>query len=173
MALRSRSTRFEGRPPGFSEGEANHAFRFPAVQADKIRACDDLKYGCVNPRYAERTPPTLPTWGHIGEIRLRISDADRPWSFLKTDRESAYKNRPLSADSSKLCLITLRNPKDGIWYGFWHRALLFGAPAAVLRYNAFSRIVAALANKIFGLLAVNYFDDIGRLMPSSIEKMGF
>ena len=48
-------------------------------------------------------------------------------------------------------MIALPNQADGLWYGFWPRALLFGASAAVLRYNAFSRIVAILANKIFGL----------------------
>ena len=58
-----------GTPPGFTNGQVGHAFRFPTVQADKIRAGDDLKYGCVNPRYAGRTPITLPTWDHIGEMR--------------------------------------------------------------------------------------------------------
>ena len=41
-----------------------------------------------------------------------------------------------------------------------------------MRYNAFSRKVAILANKIFGLPIVNYFGDLGCLRPISIEKMG-
>ena len=41
-----------------------------------------------------------------------------------------------------------------------------------MHYNAFSRIVAIFANKIFGLPIVNYFDDLGCLLPASIEKMG-
>ena len=115
---------------------------------------------------------SLPTWGHIGEMCLKIADARKPWPFFKTDRESAYENLPLAPDSAKLCLVTLRNPADGIRYGFWPRALLFGASAAVLHYNAFSRIVAILANKIFGAPIVNYFDDLGFLLPTSIGMIG-
>ena len=117
----------DGTPPGFTMGQVDHAFRFPVLQAGKIRACDNLKYGCVNPRYAERTPISLPTWDHIGEMCLKIADAEKSWSFSKTDRESAYKNLPPTPDSARLCLIALRNPRGGLWYGFWRRALLFGA----------------------------------------------
>ena len=81
-----------GPPHGFDEGEVGRAFRPPVVQADKIRACDDLKYGFSNPRYGGRTPISLPTWGHIGEMRPRMADADRGWPFFTTYREDANKN---------------------------------------------------------------------------------
>ena len=115
-----------GTPPGYRDGQVNHAFLFPVAQADKIRACDDLKYGCVNPRYAERAPVSHPTSDHIGGMCLEIADTDKSWSFFKTDSESAYKNHSLTPDSAKMRLITFRNPADGLWYGFWPRALLFG-----------------------------------------------
>ena len=67
----------EGLPPGFSFGEVGNAFRFPVAQADKIRACENLKYECANPFYGGRKPIRLPTWGRIGEMCLRIADADR------------------------------------------------------------------------------------------------
>ena len=88
---------------------------------------------------------------------LKIADADKARPFFKTDHESDYKNFPLAPDSAKLCLITLRNPADGLWYGFWPRALLFGASSAVLHYDAFSRIAAVLASKIFGFPIVGYW----------------
>ena len=69
-------------------------------------------------------------------------------------------------------MVTLRRPTDGRWYGFCPRTLLFGATAAVLHYNGFSRIVAVLANILFGLPVVNYFDDIGRILPTSISDEG-
>ena len=161
----------DGRPFGY-EGRVNNAFRFPVTQVDKIRACDDLKYGLVNPCCATRTPIKLPTWDHIGQMCLHCRDSDREWSFFKTDHAAAYKNLPLAPDSAKLCLVTLRNPEDGKWYGFWPRTLLFGAVAAVLHYNCFSRIIAILANRIFGLPMVNYFDDLGCLILSQISRSG-
>ena len=144
-----------GTPPGFNEGDVNHAVRSPEVQAGKIRDCDDLKYGCVNPHYGGRTPISLPTWGNIGEMRLRIADADRAWPFFNTDHESSYKNLPRTPESAELRLISLLNPSGGLWYGFWHRTLLLGSSAAILHYIAFPRIVAVMANKIFGLPVVN------------------
>ena len=103
---------------------------------------------------------------------LDCADADREWSFFEADHAAAYKNLPLTPDSAKLCLVTLRNPTDLKWYGFWPRTLLFGAVAAVLHYNCFSRIIAVLANRVFGLPMVNYFDDLGCLILSQISRAG-
>ena len=113
----------------------NAAFRFAVIQMGKIRACDDLKYGCgcVNVACATRTPISLPTWDHIGQICLYIAKTDQPWSFSKVDRKAAYKNLPLNPDQSAACIATLRNPSDGLWYGFRPLTLLFGAVAAALR----------------------------------------
>ena len=153
-------------------GSANNAFRSPVTQEDKIRACGDLEYGRVNPCCATRAPIKLPTWDHIGQMCLGCAGSDREWPFFKTDHAASYKNLPSAPDSAKLCLATLRNPTDGKWYGFWPRALLFGAVAAVLHYNCFSRIIAVLANRIFGLPMVNYFDDLGCLILSQISRTG-
>ena len=38
------------------------------------------------------------------------------------------------------------------------RTLLIGAVAALLRFNCYSQIIAALANLLLGLPVVNYFD---------------
>ena len=56
----------------------NAAFRFAVIQMDNVRACDDLKYGCVNLACATRTPITLPTWDHIGQICLDVAETDQP-----------------------------------------------------------------------------------------------
>ena len=52
------------------------------------------------------------------------------------------------------------------------RTLLFGAAASALRYNCFSRIMAALANRFLGLPVLNYFDDFGCPLPGSLCKGG-
>ena len=142
-------------------GDSNVTFRFAALQMDKVRACGDFKYGRVNLARTVRTPITLPTWDHIGQLCLGVLGSDVDWAFFKADHEAAYKNWPLSPDQANRCIAALRSPSDGLWYGFLHRTLLFGAAAAVLHYNCFSRIVAVLANLIFGLPLINYFGDFG------------
>ena len=118
-------------------------------------------------RADEHNPPT---WGHIGQICIDVADSNRPWSFFKVDHRAAYKNLSLNPDQADACIVTLRNPAGGLWYGFHPRALLFGSVAAVLRYNCFSRIVAILANLLLGLPTVNYFDDLGSQTPTSIPE---
>ena len=142
-------------------GGSNVAFRFAFLQMDKIRACGDFKYGRLNLACSIRTPITLPTWDHIGQLCLGVLDSDVGWAFFKADHEAAYKNPPLSPDQANRCIAALRSPVDGMQYGLLPRALLFGASAAVLHYNCFSRIVAVLANRIFGLPLINYFCDFG------------
>ena len=138
----------------------------------KIRACGDLKYGLVNPRCANRAPIKLPTWCHIGQMCLNCADTDREWPFFKADHASAYKNLPLAQDSTNLCIAALRSQTDSERYGFRPRALLFGAVAAVLHYNCFSRIIAILDNRLVGLPMVDYFDDMGCLILSQIPHAG-
>ena len=162
-----------GSPPGCKEGEANHAFRPPLLQTDKIHACDDPKYGRVDAFYGDRAPISLPTWGHIGEIRLRVADTERERPFSKTDHESAYKNLPLTPDSARLCLIEFSQSIWRITVRILATYPTFGASAAVLRCDAFSRIAEFRAREIFGFPVFNYFGDLGCLLPSSIERWGY
>ena len=157
-------------PYSWGAGRANAAFRFAVIQTDKVRACDDLKYGCANLACATRTPIALATWGHIGQICLDVADAGQPWSFFKADHKAAYKNLPLNPAQSDTCIATIRNPPDGLRCGFRPRSLPFGAVAAVLHYNCFSRFIAVLACQILGLPLVNYFDDLGSMSISSISE---
>ena len=150
----------------------NIAFRFAVAQMDKIRACDDFKYGCINVCCANRTPIKVPTWDHVGQLCLSFRHTDRPWSFFKADHKAAYKNLPLAPEDANGCIVALRSPVDHCWYGFLSRALLFGAVAAVLRYNCFSRIIAVLFCRFFGIPMINYFDDFGAPIPSALGKRG-
>ena len=70
---------------------------------------------------------------------------------MKADRKAAYKNLPRNPDQAQYFIVALRCPGDSQWYGFAPRALLFGAAAAVHHYNCFSRIVAVIINRLFGL----------------------
>ena len=80
--------------PELGGEETAAAFRFAVDQGGKIRACDDLKYSTTNQYCATKTPTKLPTWDHIGQMALEVNSTDRPWAFIKTDHEAAYKQSP-------------------------------------------------------------------------------
>ena len=84
--------------------------------------------------------------------------------MVKADRKAAYKQLPIDAADHALTVIALRFPKDNKRYGFVTRTLAFGAAAAVFRYNVFSRSASALANRVFGIPTVLFFDDFAALV---------
>ena len=151
---------------------ANVAFRFPVIQGSKIRACGDFKNGLINLCASDWNPITLPTWGHIGQIAAGLSFPPRDWSFTKADHKADYKNLPLNLDQSQFCIVALRSPGDAKWYGFAPRTLLFASSAAAHRYNCFSRVLAVIINRLFGLHIVNYFGDLGSTVPTSLSDDG-
>ena len=154
----------------FEKDRVNIAFRFGVDQADKLRACDDLKHNHVNLHCTVWTPIKLPTWDHISQMCLNIRTSERKWAFLKADHEAAYKQLPLEPSHANLALVALRNPVTSEWMAFPPKSLLFGAVAAVLHYNCFSRMVAVLFNLTFGIPLIGYFDDFGALIPYELSK---
>ena len=102
---------------------------------------------------------------------LDIKGDIREWSFFKADREAAYKQLPMGPVHHNLATVAIRNPDTGEWAAFPPKALLFGAVAAVLHYNCFSRILSALFNKIFGVPMIGYFGDFGALVPSKLAPL--
>ena len=160
----------DGSVATYDSGPVKIAFRFGGDQTDKLRACDDLKRNEVNRYCAAWTPIKLPTWGHIAQMRLDVRRTRRPWGFFKADREAAYKQLPLRPEHTKLAFVALRDPITSGWMAFPPKALLFGAASAFLRYNCFSRLLAVLANRIFGIPLIGYFDDFGALVPANVGR---
>ena len=154
----------------YSNNGAVIAFRFGVDQLDKIRSCDDLKYSTTNKYCTVWTPIKLPTWDHIGQMALEVKKTNKPWSFIKVDHEAAYKQLPLETSHTKYAMVTLRHPTLNTWFAFPPQTLLFGAEAAVTHYNCFSRVVAILINRIFGIPQVSYFDDLGAQTPSEMAQ---
>ena len=132
-------------------------------------ACDDLKYSKANELCAAKTPISLPTWDHIGQMTISVAPSARQWPFLKTDHTAAYKQLPLRPDNADLAVIALRGPVYGRWAAFRSRNLVFGSTAAALHYNCRSRCLAALISKTFGIPMLGYFDDYGAFAPSDLE----
>ena len=119
-----------------------------------------------------RNPIKLATWDHVAEMCRSVEPSDRDWHFAKSDQEAAYKQLPLDWDRANLAVVSLRPPADGRWYCFVRSTLLFGAVAAVIHYNVFSRIISELMFRIFGAQIISYFDDFGGTLPDSMEIEG-
>ena len=145
------------------------AFRFAVDQSDKLRACDDLKYSKTSEFCAVKTPISLPTWDHNGQMAINVAQSARPWSSLKTDHAAAYKLLPLRPGQARLAVIALRDPATDRRYAFRSRTLVFGSTAAVLHYNCLSRCLASLISKTFGIPMVGYSDDYGAFAPEDLE----
>ena len=154
------------------DSKLNIAFRFGVEQADKLRACDDLRYSMTNLACLVQTPIKLASWDHVAKMCKAIQGTQRDWHFFKADHEAAYKQLPIAWEQSKLAVVALRSPSDGRRYGFMSKTLMFGAVSAVIHYNIFSRILAELTCRIFGIPMISYFDDFGALLPASIAKSG-
>ena len=159
-----------GKVATFEKDRANIAFRFGVGQAGKLRACDDLKHNRVNLHCAAWNPIKLPTRGHISQMRLNIRTSERKWAFFKADHEAAYKKLPLEPPNAPLASVALRNPETSEWMALRPKALLFGAAAAVLRYNCFSRLLSVLSNLTFVIPLIGYFDDFGALIPYELSN---
>ena len=153
------------------KSKINPVFRFPVFQSDKVRAIDDLRRGLVNRFCVIDSLNVPPSWDRIAEIILPINGIDRNWDFIKGDHESAYKNLPLSPPRSRFCVITFKNHIDSKWYGFEAKTHIFGAVASVLHYNVFSRLIASLANRVFGIPILGYVDDFGAPVPGGVSEI--
>ena len=150
----------------------NPAFRFAVAQSAKVRACDDLKDSLTNRLCVISTPITLPGWDLIGAMRWFISHhSSAPWAFLKGDDTSAYKNPPMRVGDSLTAVITLWDGSAHCWQGFVPRTLIFGATASVLHYNTFSRLLANLINRLFGIPLLAFYDDLGSPMLFALGRI--
>ena len=131
---------------------------------NKLRARDDLRHNLVNLCTSVIAPITLPTWDHIAQLSKDCFRADAKCTFLKADRDSAYKQLPLDPDFAGPAVETPRDPTSSKRRAFFPRALLFGAVTAVLHYNCFARALAVIINLTLGIPALNYFGDFGALV---------
>ena len=152
--------------------QLNIAFRFGVQQPNKLRACDDLRYAMTNLACSVVAPIKLASWDHLAEMCRSIIPSQCDWHFFKADHEAAYKKLPIDWGESSLAVIALRNPADGRGYGFMSRTHMFGAISEVLHYNIFSRVVAELVCRTFGIPMLSYFDDFGALLPASLASRG-
>ena len=162
--------REDGRPAGLPAGQYNIAFRFGVEQAAKLRACDDLRHSLTNSACSVLTPIQLVSWDHLAQLCRRSCGKSRDWARAKAVHEASYKQLPLRPKDQAGAIIALRRPVAGKWFGFASRTLAFGATAAVLHYNVFSRLVTALVNRLSGIPLICFFDDFAALIPRLLSN---
>ena len=120
-------------------------------------------------------PIQLVSWDHLAQLCRRPCGKSRDWALLKADHEAAYEQLPLRPQDQSRAIIALKHPVTGKWFGFGSHTLVFGATAAVLHYNVFSRLINALANRLLGIPSIFFFDDFSALAPRLLanKAMGF
>ena len=113
----------------------------------ELRAVDDLQRSQANGAAAIQTLANLPTWGHFAAISRLFQDAGAAGclAMVEAGRRDAHEQLPVCAERKMLAVVTLRNPKSGKTSGPGARTRQFGATAAVLHYNAVSRVMATLS----------------------------
>ena len=161
-----------GRPADLPAGGYNVAFRLGVEQAEKLRACDDLKHGLANQACRVHTPIKLVSWDHLSQLCRTFAKGGRDWALFKADHEAAYNTLPLGPADQLYSIVALRHPTSGIWYGFRSRTLFFGSVAAVIHYNVFPRLITAIFNKTFGIPLICFFDDFAALLPRLLARKG-
>ena len=151
-----------GRPDGLRPKGYNVDFRLGVEQAAKLRARDDLKRSLANSARTILAPIQLVSWGHFPQLCRACFGSVIDWSLFKAYHEAAYKQLPLEPIDQARAVIAIRRPGSGKWFGLVSRTLVFGATAAVLRYNVFARLVTTLANRPMGS-RLSDFSAISRL----------
>lgn len=137
----------------------NFRFRFPISKRDKIRDTDHFKQAEINRLRCIPTPISRPSWDRIANMVSDLGHLVRRWDFGKRDHAHAYNNCPLGPIDSALAYIVLLNPPDRPWYAWRPSSLLSGPTAAVLHYNALSRLPSALVLHILAIPAVALYGD--------------
>ena len=153
-----------GFPAGFRHGFVNIAFRFGVEQAAKFRACDDSNHSLTNSACSAVTPIQMVAWDHISQLCRRCCKQGRDWALFKADREADYKLLSIAPKEQAYAAIAPRRPTVGKRFGFFSRTLMFGAAAAVLHYNVFSRLIPALVCRLLGIRLICFFDDFAGLL---------
>ena len=153
-----------------SNPKLNIAFRLGVDQGEKLRACGDLRYSRTNLSCVVETPIKLVRWGRLSELSNVVNNQAKDWSFFKADHEAAYKKLPLGYFHAKLAVAALRSPGDNQRYGFISRTMMFGAVAAVLHYNVFSRLLSELVSQLLGIPLLCFFDDFGSITQAELGE---
>ena len=148
----------------------NIAFRLVVEQGANLRAFDDLRRARTTLAFIVETPSELVICLHLAELSNLADKSDRGWDFFKDDNEASYKQLPTDASHSKLAAIALISPSDHRMYGLIIRTIVFGAVAAALRYNVFTRLLSEPFDQFFGNPLLVFFGDFCSIAAAEVSE---
>ena len=104
---------------------------------------------------------TLPAWGllHSDSI-LTASSSTKGWDFAKGRDTSDCKNFPPTPPDYCQEAIAVWNSDQKSRPALLPPTLLLCATASALRYIVFSRILASVCNRLFGIPLIDFHDDL-------------
>ena len=137
----------DGKPLLWSSKPYNVSFRFGVLQADKLRACDDLKHSMTNLTCTVETPIHLLTCDNIAQLSAMLTAGGGDLVMFNEDRKASCDQLPIGPSGQDADIISPRHPNEHRWYGFVTRALIFGSADAVLHYNVLPRLFVVLVNR--------------------------
>ena len=83
------------------------------------------------------------------------------------DQKDTYKQLPAEGDYKVLPAATLKDPESGVLRCLVPQTQLFEATAAVLRYNAVSRVTGTVAARWLKIPRLGFLDEFGMLAKES------
>ena len=116
----------DGQPLLWSSKQYNVSFRFGVLQADKMRACDDLKHSMTNLTCTVETPTRLLSWDNIAQISAMLAAGGGDWAMFKAYHKAAYKQLPIDPLTRTPLLFPFANPPSADGAALSHGPLSSG-----------------------------------------------
>jgi len=171
----------------YGHGKWRGMIRFPVIQGEKVRPCDDGTGSGHNPTwFTPETTQQMPARWSAAMGRAFTDRAsslgDAPWTLGGTsdDEPSAYQSSPARQPEYTVVLLVVPFSGDGFVAGqivaFVPRGLNFGLSAAVLQYCRKPALWVTIARRLFAAIVHSYIDDfttvepafaVGKLVPSA------
>jgi hypothetical protein len=140
----------------------------------KVRPIDDATASGLNPATAAVERMRMTGLEELMNTTQFIADQFGDWGtdgqpvLAKGDHKQAYRQWPVAEEDECLLVILIFDPTMGERGGFWafsHRALPFGAFAAVWGYQRLSFGVVRPLRRLFAVPQYAYVDDFNRVAP--------
>ena len=147
--------------------------RFPVVQEEKVRPCDDAKESGINNVTSVMYKIRLNTILTFVSAFLRVGNVcSSALQLWKRDHKSAYKQIPIRPEDIPICSVFCTG-KTGAISCFRNFTLPFGLSAAVNEYNRISQAVTFLHCKVFKCVTLGFFDDFCGAEQTETSRSAF
>ena len=107
----------DGNPLLWRSKRYNVSFIFGVLQAEQLRACDDLEHSAANLTCTVETPTHLLSRDNIAQLSEMLAAGGGDWAMFKAYRKAAYKQLPIDPDGENAAIISPRHPTERRWYG--------------------------------------------------------